>query len=74
MGEGKGMYRVVVCKTEGRRPRHIWENNIKMDLQEVGCSNMDWIELVQDRDRWQALVNAVLNICVPSNTGNLLTS
>ena len=47
------------------RPRRRWENNIKMDLQEVGCGGMGWIELTQDRDRWQALVNAVKNIRVP---------
>jgi len=47
------------------RPRHRWEDNIKMDLQEVGCGGMDWIELAQDRDRWQALVNAVMNLRVP---------
>jgi len=47
------------------RPRLRWEDNIKMDLQEVGCEGMDWIELVQDRDRWWALVNAVMNLRVP---------
>ena len=47
------------------RPRRRWENNIKMDLQEVGCGGMDWIELVEDRDRWRALVNAVMNLRVP---------
>ena len=46
-------------------PRRRWENNIKMDLQEVGCRGMDWIELAQDRDRWRALVNAVMNLRVP---------
>jgi len=55
MGEGRGMYRVLVGKAEGKRPlgrpRHRWEDNIKMDLQEVGCGGMDWIELAQDRDR-----------------------
>jgi hypothetical protein len=46
---------------EGKH-RHRWEDNIKMDLQEVGCGGMDWIELAQDRDRWQALVNVVMNL------------
>jgi len=69
MGEGRGVYRVLVGKPEGKtplgRPRHGWEDNIKMALQEVGCGGMDWIELAQDRDRWRALVNAVMNIQVP---------
>jgi len=69
MGERMGMYRVLVGKPEGNRPlgrpRRRWENNIKMDLQVVGCGGMDWIELVQDRNRWQALVNAVMNLQVP---------
>ena len=59
-GERIGVYRVLVGKPEGKRPlgrpRHRWENNIKTDLQEVGCRGMDWIELAQDRDRWRALV------------------
>jgi len=59
MGEGRGVYRVLVGKPEGKtplgRPRYRWEDNIKMDLQEVGCGGMDWIELAQDRDSWQAL-------------------
>ena len=54
---------------EGRgpfgRPRHRWEDNIKMDLQEVGCGGMDWIELAQDRNRWWSLVNVVMNHWVP---------
>jgi len=49
----------------GGRPRRRWEDNIKIDLQEVGCEGMDWIELVQDRDRWRALVTAVMNLWVP---------
>jgi hypothetical protein len=63
------MYRVLVGKPEGkrplRRPRCRWEGNIKMDLQEVGCGDMDWMELVQDWDRWWALVNTVMNLWVP---------
>jgi hypothetical protein len=58
-----------VEKTEGKkplgRPRHRWEDNIKMDLQEVGCGGMKWINLVQDKDRWRALVNVVMNLRVP---------
>jgi hypothetical protein len=69
MGEGRGVYRVLVGNPEGKiplgTPRHRWEDNIKMDLQEVGCSGMDWIRLAHDRDRWQALVNAVMNLRVP---------
>jgi len=60
---------VLVGKPEGKRPlarpRRRWEDNIKMDLQEVGCGCMDWIKLVQDRDRWRARVNTVLNLRVP---------
>ena len=63
------MYKVLVGKPYGKRllgrPRRRWENNIKMDLQGVECGGMDWIELAQDSDRWQALVNAVMNLHVP---------
>ena len=69
MGEVRGAYRVLLGKPEGKRslgrPRHRWEDNIKMDLQKAGCGGMDWIELAQDRDRWRALVNAVMNHRVP---------
>ena len=63
------LYRVLAGKSEGKkplgRPRRRWEDNIKMDLQEVGCGGMDWIELAQDMDRWRVLVNAVMNLRVP---------
>jgi hypothetical protein len=69
MGESRGVYRVLVGKPEEKRPlgrpRRRWEDNIKMDLQEVGCGGMDWIDLAQDGDRWRALVNAVMNLRVP---------
>jgi len=69
LGERRGVYRVLVVKPEGKRPlwrsRLRWEDNIKMDLQEVGCGGIYWIELAQGRDRWRALVSAVLNPRVP---------
>jgi len=68
-GEGRGVYRVLVGKPEGKRPlgrtRRRWEDKIKIDLQEVGCVGMAWIELAQDRDRLRALVNVVINPRVP---------
>jgi hypothetical protein len=69
MGEGRDAYRVLVGRPEGRRPlgrpRRRWEDNIKIDLQEVGWGCMDWIDMAQDRDMWQALVTAVINLRVP---------
>ena len=69
MGERSGVYRILVGKPEGKRPhgrtKSRWEDNIMMDLQEVGYGGVDWIELAQDRDRWRALVNAVMNLRVP---------
>ena len=69
MGNRIGVYRVLVAKPEGKRlfgrARLRWENNIKMDLQEVECGGMDWVELTEDRERWLALVNAVMNLRVP---------
>ena len=69
MGEGIGVSRFVVRKPEGKkqlgRPRSRWEDYIRMDIHEVGCEIMDWIELAQDSDRWRAFVNAVMNLRVP---------
>ena len=69
MGERRGVYKVLVGKPDERKPlgrrRRRWEDNIRMDLQEVGYGDMEWIELAKDRDRWRALVNAVMNRRVP---------
>jgi len=69
MGEGRGVYRVLLGKPEGKRPlgipRRRWVDNIMIDLQEVRCGYMDWIGLSQDRDRWRTLVSAVMNLGVP---------
>jgi len=69
MGEERVVYRVLVGKTKGRRPlgrpRRRWVDNIRMDLQEVGCGYVDWIGRAQDRDRWRTLVSAVMNLGVP---------
>jgi hypothetical protein len=69
MGEKRGAYRILVRRPEGRQPlggpRRRWEDNIKMDLQDVGWVGMNWIERAQDTDRWRALVNAVMNLRVP---------
>jgi len=75
---GGGVHRFLVGKPEGKgplgRPRRRWEDNIKMELQEVGGDCGDWMELVQDRDRWRALVSKVMNLRVPKKAGNFLTS
>ena len=69
IGERRCAHRVLVGKPEGKkllgRPRRRWEDYIKIDLQEVGCGFMDWSEVIQDTDRWQAVVNAVMNLCIP---------
>ena len=71
-------YRVLVGKSKGQRPlgrpRRRWEDNIQMDLLKVGCGGMDWIDLAQDRDRWRALVNEVMNLRVPYSTVDVLTT
>jgi len=69
MGEERGVYRDLVGKPEGKRPmgrpRRRWVDNIRMDLQEVGCGYMDWIGLAPDRDRWRTLLSAIMNLRVP---------
>jgi hypothetical protein len=69
MGESRGVHRAFVGKREEKRslgrPRSRWENNIKMDIHEVGCEDMKCIDVAQDRDRWRALVNVVMNLWVP---------
>jgi hypothetical protein len=75
-GEERGVHRVLVGKPEGKRPlerpRRRWEDNIKMDLQEVGLGSGDWIESAQGRDRWRALVSTVKNLRVPLKCGEFL--
>jgi hypothetical protein len=69
MGEGRGVYRVLVGRPEGKRPlgrlRRRWEGNIKTDLREIGIDGANWIQVAQDRVRWRAFVNTVMNLCVP---------
>jgi hypothetical protein len=68
MGEGRNVYRILVGKPEGKRPlerpSRRWEDGIKMDLRDIGCWGVEWIHLAQDRDRWRAVVNAVMNLRV----------
>jgi hypothetical protein len=77
MGEKRNAYRLLVGKPEGKRPlgrpRRRWVDNIRMDIGEVGWGDVDWIGLVQDKNRWRALVNSVLNHRVPYNAGKLLS-
>jgi hypothetical protein len=76
MGEKRNAYRLLVRNPEGKRPlgrpRHRWVDNIKMDLVEVGWGDVDWIDLAQDRDRWRALVNSVVNLQVPKTDGETI--
>jgi hypothetical protein len=69
MGEKRNAYGILVGKPEGKRPlgrpRRRWQDNIKMDLKEIGWGGMDWLDLAQDRDQWRALVNMVMNLWVP---------
>jgi hypothetical protein len=78
MGEERGVYRVLVGKPERKsplgRPSRRWVDNIRMDLQEVGCGYVDWTGLAQDGDKWRTLVSAVMNLRVPYNEGNFLIS
>jgi len=78
MGERRGINGVLVGKPEGKRPlgrpRRRWKDNVNLHPYEVGCGDMDWIELVQDRNRWRALVNAVMNLRVPLNAVDFFTS
>jgi hypothetical protein len=78
MGTKRHAYRILVGTPEGKRPleksRRRWEDNIRMDLREIGWGGMDWIDLAQVRDQWKALVNAVMNLRVPQNFGKFLSS
>jgi hypothetical protein len=65
MGEGRGVYRVLIGRPESKRPRRRWEDNINLDLREIGVDGVKWIRLAQDRVRWRALVNTVMNLRVP---------
>jgi hypothetical protein len=78
MGDKRNAYRILVGKPEGKRPqgrsRRRWEDNIRIDLREIGWGGMDWIDLAWDRDQWRALVNTVMNLRVPRNFGKFLSS
>jgi hypothetical protein len=78
MGKKRNSYRLLVGKSEGKRPlgrpRLTCVDNVKMDLREIGCGGMDWIDLAQDRDQWRVLLNTVMNLQVPENAGKFLSS
>jgi hypothetical protein len=78
MGANRNAYRILVGKPEGKtslgRPRHRWEDNIQIDLREIEWGGVDWINLVQDRDKWRALVSTVMTFRVPLNVGKFLSS
>jgi hypothetical protein len=78
MGERRNAYRILMGNPEGKRPlgrpRRRWVDNIILDLREIGWDGMDWIDLVQDRDQWRALVNTEMNLRVPYNAGKFLSS
>jgi hypothetical protein len=78
MGEKRNAYRILFGEPEGKRPLgrpgRRWEDNIRMDLREIGLGGMDWIDLAQDRDQWRALVNTVMNLRVPNSVEKLLSS
>jgi hypothetical protein len=78
MGEGRGLYRVLVGRLEGKRslggPRHRWEDNIKMDLRGIEKDGANWIRLAQDRAQWRAFVNTVMNLWVPYRKQIFLTN
>jgi hypothetical protein len=78
MGEVRGAYNILVGRPKGRRPlgrpRNRWEGNIKIDLREIRFGGLDWIHWAQERDRWWALANTVMNLRVPYNAGNFMTS
>jgi hypothetical protein len=77
-GDKRNAYGILVGKPEGKgppgRPRRRWEDNIKMDLREIECGGMDWIDLAHDRDQWRAIVNTVMNLRVPYNVGKIFSS
>jgi hypothetical protein len=78
MGEGRGVYRVLVGRPESKKPRgrrrHRWEDNIKMDLTEIRINGVNWSQLAQDRVQWRACVNTVMNLQIPLKAVNFLTS